>query len=124
MRKITSYWVRNPASKVYDLYEEVSYDFDNVSELYVNGILQKKGPMLELGENLIFDHTYYTVYVNGRNLYGDYTVWEDMISWAVDTYGPTEIPGPLTTGKRWYVNNAMFWFKEEKDREWFVLRWS
>jgi hypothetical protein len=25
---------------------------------------------------------------------------------------------------RWYMNNRKFWFKTEKDRNWFMLRWS
>lgn len=124
MKNITSYWIKNPVSSVYDLYEEVSYDFCDTSELYINGILQSKKAMLELGKNELFGVTYYTIYVNGRTLYGDYTVWEDMIGWAVDTFGPSEQAGPSTIGQRWYVNNATFWFKEEQDREWFLLRWS
>ena len=69
-------------------------------------------------------YEYYSVEVNGREYYGDYSVWEDMINWAFETYGPTPTDGIWTSGARWYVNNARFWFKDKKDLEWFILRWS
>ena len=53
--------------------------------------------------------------------------WNEMITWCVETYGPSgtqENPGVWTPLERWYVNNAMFWFKEKADCEWFMLRWS
>ena len=81
-------------------------------------------PELILGQGTAFDQTYYTIYVNGRTVYGDYSIWEDMIVWATETFGPTPKDGVWTPNARWYVNNARFWFKEERDREWFLLRWS
>ena len=55
--------------------------------------------------------------------------WAAMMTWCEETYGPTGnlwretknlTPEP---NQRWYANNAKFWFKEEKDFNWFVLRW-
>jgi len=124
MKKHTSYWIKDPSSNNYNLYEEISYDFGDVSELYINGVLQESKPMLELETNNIDDQIYYTVHVNGRHIYGDYNIWEKMITWTVETFGPTADDGVWTPGARWYVNNARFWFREEKDREWFLLRWQ
>lgn len=81
-------------------------------------------PELILEQGIAFEQDYYMIYVNGRSVYGDYNVWNDMIEWATDTFGPTPKDGVWSPGARWYVNNARFWFREERDREWFVLRWS
>jgi hypothetical protein len=72
----------------------------------------------------VYGVEYYVIEVNGRKLYGDYNVWEEMIAWAVETFGATPSDGVWTPGARWYVNNAKFWFREERDREWFILRWT
>ena len=50
--------------------------------------------------------------------------WNDMIEWMVKTFGPTAKEGVWIADQRWYANNAKFWFREAKDRDWFVLRWS
>jgi hypothetical protein len=50
--------------------------------------------------------------------------WADMMAWMVATFGPTTPDGAWTLDQRWYVNNAKFWFRDAKDRDWFVLRWS
>lgn len=47
-----------------------------------------------------------------------------MIAWVVETFGPTALDGVFTPGQRWYVNNAKFWFREEKDLLIFLLRWQ
>jgi hypothetical protein len=81
-------------------------------------------PELILEQGIAFEQDYYMIYVNGRSVYGDYNIWNDMIEWATDTFGPTPKDGVWSPGARWYVNNARFWFREERDREWFVLRWA
>ena len=55
---------------------------------------------------------------------GKHNNWHDMVEWCVNTFGPTPKDGVWSSGHRWYVNNAKFWFKSEEDRTWFVLRWS
>jgi hypothetical protein len=55
---------------------------------------------------------------------GDNAEWHEMVAWCVATFGPTAKDGVWTPKQRWYVNNAKFWFKEAKDRDWFILRWS
>jgi hypothetical protein len=50
--------------------------------------------------------------------------WSDMMEWMVTTFGPTPFDSIWTPNQRWHVNNAKFWFRDAKDRDWFVLRWS
>ena len=73
--------------------------------------------------NLIFDigsiygARYYTVKPEGYD-------WHEIMKWMVETFGPSAHDGVWTPGMRWYANNAKFWFRNQKDRDWFVLRWS
>jgi hypothetical protein len=56
--------------------------------------------------------------------------WYDMIEWIEQTLGPSE--GSIwfsknvapEAGQRWYTNNSKFWFRNEADRNWFILRWQ
>ena len=50
--------------------------------------------------------------------------WHDMMEWMVKTFGPTPFDSIWMPDQRWHVNNAKFWFRDAKDRDWFVLRWS
>jgi hypothetical protein len=50
--------------------------------------------------------------------------WSAMMQWMVNTFGPTPFDSIWTPDQRWHVNNAKFWFRDAKDRDWFVLRWS
>ena len=74
---------------------------------------------LEYSTGKVFGHVYQTVApMNAEGM------WSDMMEWMVDTFGPTAKDGVWTPDQRWYANNAKFWFREAKDRDWFVLRWS
>jgi hypothetical protein len=50
--------------------------------------------------------------------------WNEMMEWMVKTFGPTPFDSIWMPDQRWHVNNAKFWFRDAKDRDWFVLRWS
>lgn len=78
---------------------------------------------LILSEGKVYGARYFCVEPVGGN-------WADMEMWCHGTYGETSSlwqetkrlsPEPL---KRWYMNNRKFWFREEKDRDWFILRWN
>lgn len=73
---------------------------------------------LELSEGRVYGARYLTAEPKGR------APWDEMIAWCEETYGPTADDGVWTPGMRWYANNAKFWFRNEKDLNWFVLRWS
>lgn len=87
--------------------------------------------MVLAGAGLVFD--YYLEYGTGKVYGHDYLSvapmnaegqWSDMMAWVVDTFGPTDSMGAWAQDQRWYVNNAKFWFRDAKDRDWFALRWS
>jgi hypothetical protein len=74
---------------------------------------------LEYSTGKVFGQEYLTVApMNAEGL------WDDMMEWMVKTFGPTAKDGVWTADQRWYANNAKFWFRDQKDRDWFVLRWS
>jgi hypothetical protein len=77
---------------------------------------------LVLSEGAVYGSQYYTVEPVGGS-------WMDMEMWAIEAYGETGslwretknlTPEPL---QRWYMNNRKFWFRDEKDRTMFILRW-
>lgn len=78
---------------------------------------------LKLSVIEIHDELYYEVRPVGW-MHKDELQWNDMITWVVDTFGPTARDGVWTPGQRWYANNARFYFKDIKDRDWFIMRWS
>lgn len=79
---------------------------------------------LEIGEGRVYGARYLTVKPEGYTPNWDNQIWNKMVEWCVETYGPTAHDGVWTPSMRWYVNNAKFWFRNEKDLNWFVLRWS
>lgn len=74
-----------------------------------------------LGEGTVYGSRYYTVEPIGGN-------WLEMETWCVDVFGKgsralwgeKKAPEPA---RRWYANNRKFWFRSEKDRDWFILTW-
>jgi len=73
---------------------------------------------LEVSEGRVYGARYLTVHpTNGDK-------WNDMMSWMVETFGPTAHDGVWTPNMRWYANNAKFWFRNKKDLAWFMLKWS
>jgi hypothetical protein len=56
--------------------------------------------------------------------YGDSVEWAAMMSWMVETFGPTAKDGVWTPEQRWYANNAKFWFRNERDMLLFLLKWQ
>ena len=77
---------------------------------------------LILSEGKVYGARYYAIQPVGGN-------WLDMETWCTETFGPTEgsiwgeSPVPVP-GQRWYMNNRKFWFRNLKDRDWFILRWN
>jgi len=73
-----------------------------------------------LSEGIVYGARYYCVEPIGGN-------WPDMEAWCYETFKDT---GPIwgetapNPAQRWYANNRKFWFRTEKDRNWFIMRWS
>lgn len=76
---------------------------------------------LVLGQQPVHGARYYTVEPQGG-------VWADMEAWCRATFGE---PGDMWESNdwcwpesaRWLQNNRKFWFRNERDRDWFILRW-
>jgi hypothetical protein len=85
-------------------------------------------PKLELSEGRLSGARYWTVHpVISWDLGGDWgnvDSWQAMMEWCIETFGPGPADGVWTPGARWYANSAKFWFRDEKDRAWFILRWT
>jgi hypothetical protein len=75
---------------------------------------------LKLSEGRVHGARYYCVEPIGGN-------WRDMETWCLDAYGDcgsvwdlVKAPEP---NARWYMNDRRVWFREEKDRLMFILKW-
>ena len=72
-------------------------------------------------EGKVYGARYYTVEPVGG-------VWYEMETWCMDTFGTPGIhmwdSGSVDPAQRWYMNNRKFWFRNAKDRDWFILRWN
>lgn len=74
-----------------------------------------------IGEGTVYGSRYYTVEPIGGN-------WLEMEKWCAETFGEGSraLWGEKTApepARRWYANNRKFWFKSEKDRDWFIVMW-
>ena len=81
---------------------------------------------LTLGEGKVYGARYHTVTPEfGANWATWFKMeWDEMVAWCVDTYGPSPKQGVFEPGGRWYTNNAKFWFRNECDRDFFILKWK
>lgn len=83
---------------------------------------------LKVEEGRVYGARYYVIHpVPEWDLDGDWGgayTWNRMVEWMVETFGPTAKDGVWTPGQRWYTNNARFYFRNEQDRDWFLLRWQ
>lgn len=76
---------------------------------------------LVLEENRVNGSRYHTVEPVGGH-------WSDMEKWCLETFGE---PGEIwptqdfawPEAPRWMQNNRKFWFRNLKDRDWFIMRW-
>lgn len=74
-----------------------------------------------LSEGTVYGARYYTAEPIGGN-------WLEMEAWCYETFGDdtqpiwgeSKAPEPA---QRWYKNARKFWFRNEKDRMLFVLKW-
>lgn len=76
---------------------------------------------LILSEGKVFGARYHCVEPIGGN-------WAKMEIWCHDTYGEAAEVWEASNFiwpdcGRWYMNNRRFWFRDEKDRTMFILRW-
>jgi len=79
---------------------------------------------LKIEEGRVYGARYYTVQPMGWGWHEGAVGWSKMMTWTVNTYGPTNKEGVWYPGERWYANNAKFWFRNQEDLTMFVLKWS
>jgi hypothetical protein len=81
-----------------------------------------------VSEGNVFGEKYYTVKpIATWDLDGDWggiDTWNEMENWCINTFGCAPANGVWEPHGRWYMNNSKFWFKEQKDLEWFLLKWQ
>lgn len=86
-----------------------------------------QGFRMETSEGTVFGQTYYCVKPVGW-IWREFE-WKDMKAWCEETLGPEghvhHTGGEMypEADQRWYANGEQFWFRDEKDRTMFVLRW-
>ena len=76
--------------------------------------------IFNIEKGTVYGEPYYAV-----KLYN--IVWHEVESWCIDSFGPSgteDRPGAWTPYERWYANNAILWFRDKKDLDWFILRWA
>jgi hypothetical protein len=81
--------------------------------------------ILNIADGTIYGIKYYNV--KPFSSINENITWDDIMTWCINTFGPsgTEYnPGVWTPYERWYANNSIFWFRDKKDLEWFVLKWQ
>lgn len=80
---------------------------------------------LKLGEGTFFGQPYYTVDPNPNwDPYWYNQGWHDMENWCCKTFGIPPMEGTWWPDMRWCMDQGKFWFKEQRDLEWFLLRWA
>ena len=78
---------------------------------------------LLLSDGTVYGSRYYTVEPVGGN-------WRAMELWCFETFGDSGDNSKIWGEKkapepahRWYMNNRKFWFRNEKDRLMFIMKW-
>lgn len=81
---------------------------------------------LVLDERKFAGARFYTIEPVGGN-------WRDMENWCTETFGEAAEVWDLKSADeqfiwpqvgRWYKNDRKFWFRNERDRTLFIMRWS
>lgn len=86
----------------------------------MNNLMSSPIEDLILSEGKVYGARYYCVEPVGGS-------WLRMETWCSDNMGSTgsawdkdKAPEP---NARWYMNDRRFWFREERDRTMFILKW-
>jgi hypothetical protein len=79
---------------------------------------------LVTSEGTVYGARYYCVEPIGGN-------WKDMEEWCTKSFGDAASVWDLKDTTyiwpelgRWYMNDRRFWFRNVKDRDWFIIRWN
>jgi hypothetical protein len=109
-----------------DIARQMSDEMDR----QILGITRSDNYQLIYDQGTVYGKRYYTVHPVIEPVWDQNpAIWHDMMAWCIETFGPCRssiwgedpIPEPM---ERWYANNSKFWFRDQRDRDWFTLRWS
>ncbi len=89
---------------------------------YINGEKVLDEYTLEYEMATHFNTEFYVVKPRGMLGNKDFG-WDDMLEWCIKTFGPSQGVWE-SSEERWYCNNARFYFRNKKDRDWFIVRFS
>jgi hypothetical protein len=79
-------------------------------------LLSRPVEELKTMEGRIHGAVYHVVEPIGGN-------WREMELWCTKSFGPISNVWDEELG-RWYANDRKFWFRKERDRTLFIMRWS
>lgn len=93
-------------------------------ERLMKDLMNRPVESLICSESRVCGARYYCVEPVGGN-------WVEMEKWCVETFGDPSDFWDLKNDSfmwpvngRWYKNNRKFWFRNAKDRDWFIVRWN
>jgi hypothetical protein len=97
------------------------YDGQSWSVL-TDAYLEEYQPYLEYSTGKVYGQTYLTIKPHHMD-------WLGLEVWCTRTFGPAGndmwgVDDPPNPANRWYMNNGRFWFRDRRDYDWFILRWS
>jgi hypothetical protein len=97
------------------------YDGQNWT-MMTTAIFEDERPYLEYNTGDVYGQPYLTIKPHHMN-------WFDIEKWCTGTFGRAGndmwgVDEPPNPASRWYANNAKFWFRDRRDYDWFILRWS
>ena len=103
-----------------------SYWTSQAIDRLMKDLMNRPVEELVLGEGRFAGARFYTVEPVGGN-------WIEMETWCISTFGDAaEVWDLKSSGDqfiwptvgRWYKNDRKFWFRNERDRTMFIMRWS
>lgn len=83
----------------------------------IDDMLNRPVENLIVSEGKIYGALYYCIEPIGGN-------WAAMEIWCTDTFGDVSDIWQTSDCGRWYMNDRKFWFRNLKDRDWFILKWN
>ena len=96
-----------------------SYWTNHAINRLMKDLMNRPVEELVLAERMYRTARFYTVEPIGGN-------WMDMEVWCLKTFGPSDDVWDFKVCNvgRWYKNDRKFWFRNERDRTLFIMRWS
>lgn len=82
-----------------------------------NADVEEPKPELIYDTGTVFGEEYLTIEPQRYN-------WKELEAWCTESFG---LRGDMWENKvsaRWYANSGKLWFRDRRDHDWFILKWS